>query len=63
MAYHGCTVLVMSENKNTRSERLNIRVSVEEKERLRLAAENARRSMSNFVIDSALAKADEVLEE
>lgn len=53
----------MSENKNTRSERLNIRVSVEEKERLRLAAEKARRSMSNFVIDAALEKAGELMRE
>ena len=46
----------------TRDQRLQIRVTADEKERLRRAAEKARRSMSNFVIDAALEKADGVLE-
>ncbi len=54
----------MSEDKsNARSERLNIRISTVEKEKLKQAAEIDRRNLSNFIITSALEKADELLKE
>ena len=52
----------MSEdNGNTRSERLNIRISPDEKEKLRQAADADRRNLSNFIVNAALERADELL--
>ncbi|RMF06723.1 MAG: DUF1778 domain-containing protein [Alphaproteobacteria bacterium] len=48
-------------SKDTRDHRLQIRITEDEKERLRLAAQRSRRTLSNFVIASALEKADELL--
>ena len=44
-----------------RTEKLDFRVSRGAKERLQAAARIAHRSMSDFVMESALAKADETL--
>lgn len=52
----------MSEDTAKRTERLNIRISPDEKKRLRRAAEEERRSLSGFIVASALDRADEVLE-
>lgn len=45
----------------TRSEKLDLRLSPTTKQKLRAAAELARRTVSEFVLDSALARADEAL--
>ncbi len=50
----------MSEDTNTRSERLNIRISPAEKAKLKEAAEIDRRNLSNFIISAALEKAEEL---
>ena len=52
----------MSEDTGTtRDQRLQIRITAGEKEKLRQAAVKSRRSMSNFVIDASLEKAEKVL--
>ncbi len=48
-------------SEDTRSERLNIRISPAEKDKLKRAAEIDRRNLSNFLISAALEKADELL--
>lgn len=47
--------------RSTRTEKLDLRLSPEAKERLFAAAATARRSVSDFVLESALARADETL--
>lgn len=45
----------------TRSEKLDLRLTPEAKSRLHEAAAAARRTVSDFVLESALARADETL--
>ena len=45
----------------TRTEKVDLRVSPTNKEKLRAAAELAKRTMSEFILDSALERADEAL--
>lgn len=45
----------------TRTEKLDLRLSPTNKQKLRAAADLARRTVSEFVLDSALARADEAL--
>lgn len=45
----------------TRSEKLDLRVTPEDKRVLHAAAQAARRSLSDFVLESALARAEEAL--
>lgn len=45
----------------TRTEKLDLRLSANAKQRLRAAAAARGRSLSDFVLDSALAEADEAL--
>ena len=47
--------------RTARTEKLDLRVSPRHKDVLRAAAEAARKSVSDFVLESALSKADEVL--
>ncbi|WP_407052116.1 DUF1778 domain-containing protein [Methyloraptor flagellatus] len=47
--------------RSTRTEKLDLRVSPRHKDLLRAAAEASRKSVSDFVLESALTKADEVL--
>ncbi len=44
-----------------RSEKVDLRLTPEAKRKLNLAAEVAKRSLSEFVLESALARADETL--
>jgi uncharacterized protein (DUF1778 family) len=44
-----------------RTEKLDLRLTPAAKDTLRLAAENSRESVSDFVLKSALARADEIL--
>jgi uncharacterized protein (DUF1778 family) len=46
-----------------RTQKLDLRLTPTAKKKLRAAAEAAKRSVSEFVLDSALARADEVLGE
>lgn len=46
---------------STRTEKLDLRLSPAAKQKLRAAAEAAHRSVSDFVLDSALTRADEML--
>lgn len=46
-----------------RTEKLDVRVSRSAKEKLQAAASASRRSMSEFVVESALASAEEMLAE
>jgi uncharacterized protein (DUF1778 family) len=46
-----------------RTQKLDLRLTPAAKHKLRVAADAARRSVSDFVLDSALARADEVLVE
>ncbi len=50
-------------NTHARTEKLDLRVSSEAKRALRRAANVSRQSLSEFVLSSALARADEVLAE
>lgn len=50
-------------SQTTRSVKLDLRLSPHDKTALQTAAAVARRSVSDFVLDSALAKADETLAE
>ena len=45
----------------TRSEKLDLRLTPQAKRSLQLAAEAAHKSVSEFVVESALARADEAL--
>ena len=54
MAYHGCTVGIVSD-------RLNIRIRGDDKDKLRRAAEIERRSLSGFIKAAALEKAERLL--
>ena len=47
--------------RTNRSEKLDLRLTPAAKQTLRLAAESARESLSDFVLRSALARADEIL--
>ncbi len=47
--------------RSTRTEKLDLRLSAAAKETLRAAATAAHRSISDFVLESALARADETL--
>lgn len=47
--------------RSPRTEKLDLRVSPRHKDVLRAAAEAARKSVSDFVLDSALSRADEIL--
>ncbi len=47
--------------RSTRTEKLDLRLSSAAKETLRAAATAAHRSISDFVLESALARADETL--
>lgn len=47
--------------RTTRSEKLDLRLTREAKRRLRAAAAASHRSVSEFVLESALARADEAL--
>ena len=49
--------------RRARSEKLDLRLSPEEKQTLRAAATVSNRSISDFVLESALARADETLAE
>jgi uncharacterized protein (DUF1778 family) len=49
--------------RTTRSEKLDLRLTPEAKSALQAAAAATRRSVSEFVLESALAKADEALAE
>ena len=48
-------------SKTTRSEKLDLRLTLAAKQKLYLAAAASHRSVSEFVLDSALAQADETL--
>lgn len=48
-------------NRTPRTEKLDLRVSARHKTVLRAAAEASRKSVSDFVLESALTRADEVL--
>ncbi len=56
--YHGCTFRGMSDDPNKRTERLNIRISPAEKEKLKKGAEIDRRNLSNFIIAAAVEHAE-----
>lgn len=45
----------------TRNEKLDLRLTPSAKRTLRIAAQAARRSVSEFVLESALARAEEIL--
>ena len=47
--------------RSARSEKLDLRLSPEAKQKLRAAASASHRSISDFVLESALARADETL--
>jgi uncharacterized protein (DUF1778 family) len=47
--------------RTNRSEKLDLRLTPAAKQTLRLAAESLRESLSDFVLRSALARADEIL--
>ena len=47
--------------RTNRTEKLDIRLTAAAKQTLRLAAESSRQSVSDFVLGSALARADEIL--
>jgi uncharacterized protein (DUF1778 family) len=47
--------------RTNRSEKLDLRLTPAAKQTLRLAAESSRESLSDFVLRSALARADEIL--
>ena len=47
--------------RTNRTEKLDLRLTAAAKQTLRLAAENSRQSVSDFVLGSALARADEIL--
>jgi uncharacterized protein (DUF1778 family) len=47
--------------RTNRSEKLDLRLTAAAKQTLRLAAETSRESVSDFVLRSALARADEIL--
>ncbi len=47
--------------RTTRSEKLDLRLTLDAKRALQAAAAAARRSVSEFVLESALARADETL--
>ena len=49
--------------RTARTEKLDLRISVAAKQKLRAAAGAAHRSVSDFVLHSALARADELLSE
>jgi uncharacterized protein (DUF1778 family) len=49
--------------RTARSEKLDLRLSAAAKQKLRAAAEAAHRSVSEFVLDSALTRAEELLAE
>jgi uncharacterized protein (DUF1778 family) len=51
----------MAINTETRSEKLDLRVTVTAKRLLQMAASAAHRSVSEFVLDAALARAEETL--
>lgn len=53
----------MSSSRPVRTEKLDLRLSREAKRTLRAAAAAAQRSLSDFVLESALARADETLAE
>jgi uncharacterized protein (DUF1778 family) len=48
-------------NRSTRTAKLDLRLTVEAKQALQAAALASRRSVSDFVLESALARADEAL--
>lgn len=48
-------------SKSTRTAKLDLRLTPEAKEKLQAAASASRRSVSEFVLDSALIRADETL--
>ncbi len=48
-------------SRTTRSEKLDLRLTRQAKRTLRAAAASSRRSVSEFVLESALARADEAL--
>lgn len=48
-------------SRTTRSEKLDLRLSAQDKRTLQAAAQASRRSVSEFVLESALARADEAL--
>lgn len=47
--------------RSTRSAKLDLRLSPEAKQKLQIAAESAGRTVSEFVLESALVRADETL--
>ncbi|HET6332619.1 MAG TPA: DUF1778 domain-containing protein [Polyangiales bacterium] len=53
----------MPASRSTRTEKLDLRLSSAAKQALRAAAAAAQRSISDFVLESALARADETLAE
>ena len=53
----------MSASRSARTEKLDLRLSSAAKQTLRAAAAAAQRSISDFVLESALARADETLAE
>lgn len=53
----------MGTSATTRSEKLDLRLTKQAKRALRAAAEASHRSVSEFVLESALARADETLAE
>lgn len=53
----------MSAGRSARTEKLDLRISSDAKQTLRAAAAAAQRSISDFVLESALARADETLAE
>ena len=50
-----------SDAKKTRSERLNLRITHEQARLIRLAAKEARASVSNFLVESACLRAEDTL--
>ena len=46
---------------HARTEKLDLRLSIDAKRRLKMAAAASQRSVSDFVLESALARADEAL--
>lgn len=48
-------------SRTTRREKLDLRLSAQDKRTLQAAAQASRRSVSEFVLESALARADEAL--
>lgn len=53
----------MAASRSVRTEKLDLRLSPAAKQTLRAAAAAAQRSISDFVLESALARADETLAE